>query len=89
MTPETMDNARKAAALLREAATKVAAALLLLDVQQRECKECGLFHYTNQLHGKVQKQMSGYPIQLRERATELTEQAKQQQAETAHSAKEQ
>lgn len=89
--PETMTNGEKAAKLLREAATKVAEALALLDLRERDCSECGLRHYTNRVHAKVNRQFSGTPIQLRERATELTEQVAEQSnsKQTAQSAKEQ
>jgi hypothetical protein len=88
--PETMTAGEQAAALLREAATAIAKALPLLDLRSRECKECGVIHYTNRIHGKTNKQLSGYAIQLRERATDLVDQANEaRNQQTAHSAKEQ
>lgn len=90
--PETMDAGMQAAALLREAANTITKALALLDVRERDCRECGLRHYTNRVHAKTYKQFSGAPIQLRERATDLTDQANENTTgnqQTAHSAKEQ
>lgn len=87
--PETMDAGEQAAALLREAANTITKALALLDVRERDCGECGLRHYTNRTHAKVYRQFSGTPIQLREKATELAQQATDNRNQTAHSAKEQ
>lgn len=88
--PETLDKGEQAAALLREAANTITRALALLDLRERDCGECGLRHYTNRTHVKVYRQFSGTPIQLKEKATGLVQQATDNRTnQTAHSAKEQ
>lgn len=87
---EQVDNATKAASLLQEAAAKIETALVLLDMRERDCGECGTRHFTNKVHAKTYQQFTNTPHGLRTRAEELVQQAADNNSNTAAlSAKEQ
>lgn len=88
---EKMDNGQRAADLFEQAAKLLETALVLLDMRERDCSDCGTRHFTNRVHAKAYKQFTDTPHQLRLRAAELVEQSNSNggnQQQAALSAKE-
>ena len=57
--------------LLRSAARSIETALILLNMNHRQCADCGSTHHENQTHYKVYTQLSDTPRKLTEAASRL------------------
>ena len=62
--------------LLRDAATKIEAALVLLDMKEKTCQQCGDRRFVNFAHAKTYREFTNQPTRLREAADRLDEKDK-------------
>lgn len=82
-------DAKKAAALLRQAAANIETALVLLDMDERRCGECRTRHWNNLTHAKTYQQFTNSPHSLRTAAEKLEQDGNGNAPQAALSAKEQ
>ena len=61
--------------LLREAATRIETALVLLNTAEHPCGQCGSSRYENFEHAKTYKQFCDTPQKLRDAADRLDKKA--------------
>lgn len=57
--------------LLRDAATRIETALVLLDMRESACNHCQSIRYENFAHAKVYRQFADVPVKMRDAAARL------------------
>jgi hypothetical protein len=70
MVKRERTDAEIAAAFLTEAATKIEAAIVRLDMRHRQC-ECGAIHHHNKTHFKAYGRLTDLPRKLADVAADL------------------